>query len=176
MKKLPLVYELWTRDHILFIEGNWYANDFNGLTPPWDDNMVYSFHKYWNYNKENDLDWILPLREEHNVPLWMGESGENSNTWFTDAVSLLEENGIGWAWWTMRKIGDIDSPYAVEINPGYQEILDYWQGNGPQPTEQEAFDAMMQLAENLLIENSKFRKDVPDALIRQVQHRQNHPL
>ena len=98
----------------------------------------------------------------------MGESGENSNTWFTDAVSLFEENGIGWAWWTMRKIGDIDSPYAVEINPGYQEIMDYWQGNGPRPTEQETFDAMMQLAENLLVENSKFRKDIPDAMIRQV--------
>ncbi len=34
--------------HIIFIEGNWFANDFTGLTPPWDDNMAYSFHKYWN--------------------------------------------------------------------------------------------------------------------------------
>ena len=28
---------------------------------------------------------------------------------------------------------------------------------------------MMELADNLLVENSRFRKDVPDALIRQVQ-------
>ena len=153
--------------HILYIEGNSYANDHTGLLPPWDDNLVYSFHKYWNTNKPGDLDWILGLREEHNVPLWMGESGENSNTWFTDAVKLFEDNGIGWAWWTMRKIGDIDSPYAVTINPGYQKILDYWKGAGSRPTEQEAFDGMMLLAENLLVENSAFRKDVPDALIRQ---------
>ena len=33
------------QNHIIFIEGNWFANDFSGLTPPWDDNMVYSFHK-----------------------------------------------------------------------------------------------------------------------------------
>ena len=99
----------------------------------------------------------------------MGESGENSNTWFTDAVKLFEDNGIGWAWWTMRKIGDIDSPYAVDISPGYQKILDYWKGEGSKPTEQETFDGMMQLAENLLVENSRYRKDVPDALIRQVQ-------
>lgn len=161
--------------HILFIEGNSYANDHTGLTPPWDPNIVYSFHKYWNTNNANDLDWILPLREEHNVPLWMGESGENSNTWFTDAVKLFEDNGIGWAWWTMRKIGDIDSPYAVDINPGYQKILDYWKGEGSKPTEQETFDGMMQLAENLLVENSKFRKDVPDALIRQVQTDETKP-
>ena len=161
--------------HILFIEGNSYANDHTGLLPPWDDNLVYSFHKYWNTNNENDLDWILPLREEHNVPLWMGESGENSNTWFTDAITLFENNNIGWAWWTMRKIGDIDSPYAVDINPGYQKILDYWKGEGSKPTEQETFDGMMQLAENLLVENSRYRKDVPDAIIRQVQTDETKP-
>jgi endoglucanase len=162
-------------DHILYIEGNSYANDHRGLTPPWDDNLVYSFHKYWSFNNENDVDWILPLRETYNVPLWMGESGENSNTWFTDAVSLFENNNIGWAWWTVRKIGDIDSPYAVDINPGYQDILDYWQGNGPQPTQEEAFDGMMKLAENLLVDNSRYRKDVPDALIRQVQTNETIP-
>jgi hypothetical protein len=156
-------------NHIIFIEGNSYANDHSGLTPPWDDNMVYSFHKYWNTNNPGDLDWILPLRAQQNVPLWMGESGENSNTWFTDAVSLFEDNNIGWAWWAVRKIGDIDSPYAVDLNPGYQDILDYWQGNGSQPTATEAFNSMMELADNLLVENSRFRKDVPDALIRQVQ-------
>lgn len=156
-------------NHILYIEGNSYANDHRGLTPPWDDNLVYSFHKYWSFNNENDVDWITPLRDTYNVPLWMGESGENSNTWYTDAVSLFEDNNIGWAWWSFRKIGNVNSPYAININPGYQAILDYWQGNGPQPTATEAFDAMMELADNLLVENTRFRKDVPDALIRQVQ-------
>jgi endoglucanase len=162
-------------EHILYIEGNSYANDHRGLTPPWDDNLVYSFHKYWNFNNTNDVDWILPLREQHNVPLWMGESGENSNTWFTDAISLFENNNIGWAWWTMRKIGDIDSPYAVDINPGYQKILDYWKGQGSKPTSQETFDGMMQLCENLLVDNSRYRKDVPDACIRQVQTDETKP-
>ena len=37
-------------NHIVFIEGNWFATEFTGLTPPWDENMVYSFHKYWNTN------------------------------------------------------------------------------------------------------------------------------
>tara|TARA_R110002126_G_scaffold291172_1_gene450691 strand:+ start:23767 stop:27027 length:3261 start_codon:yes stop_codon:yes gene_type:complete len=163
-------------NHILYIEGNSYANDHRGLTPPWDDNLVYSFHKYWSFNNENDVDWILPLRETYNVPLWMGESGENSNTWFTDAISLFENNDIGWAWWTMRKIGDIDSPYAVDINPGYQKILDYWKDEGPRPSEQETFDGMMQLCENLLVENSRYRKDVPDACIRQVQTDETLPF
>ena len=155
--------------HIIFIEGNDYANNFTGLTPPWDDNMVYSFHKYWSTVNENDLDWITPLRETHNVPLWMGESGENSNTWYTDFISLLEKKDIGWAWWTIKKIGDIDSPFSVKLNSEYQKILDYWKGEGDKPTELEAYSAMMQLAEDLLIENCLYRKDIPDAMFRQVQ-------
>ena len=49
-------------NHIIFIEGNWFANDFTGLTPPLDDNMVYSFHKYWNYNDQESIQWMLNMR------------------------------------------------------------------------------------------------------------------
>jgi endoglucanase len=154
-------------NHIIYIEGNDYANNFTGLTPPWDDNMVYSFHKYWSTVNDDDLDWVLPMRDQYNVPLWMGESGENSNSWYTRFISLLEKNDVGWAWWTIKKVGDIDSPFSVKLNPGYQKILDYWKGEGDKPSEQETFDAMMKLAENLLIENCLYRKDIPDAMFRQ---------
>ena len=163
-------------EHIIFIEGNWFANDHTGLTPPWDDNFVYSFHKYWSKNDANDLDWILPLREQHNVPLWMGESGENSNTWFTEAISLFEDNNIGWAWWTMRKVETINSPYSITLNDGYQDVLDYWKGEGEKPTEEEAFSAMMKLADNLLVDNNFFHPDVVDAMIRQIETDETIPF
>ena len=153
--------------HIIIIEGNDYANNFTGLTPPWDDNMVYSFHKYWNSTNSDDLDWILPLREQHNVPLWMGESGENSNTWYTDAVTLFEDNNVGWAWWAMKKIGSVNSPYRIRVNEGYQKILNYWKDGGDKPSEQDAYDAMMKLADNALSENCIYRKGISDALLRQ---------
>lgn len=53
-------------NHIIFIEGNWFANDFTGLTPPWDENMVYSFHKYWTYNNQNSIQWMLDIRDRYN--------------------------------------------------------------------------------------------------------------
>jgi aryl-phospho-beta-D-glucosidase BglC (GH1 family) len=68
--------------HIIFIEGNWFANDFTGLTPPWDNNMVYGPHKYWSTNDQKSIQWVLDIREQYNVPIWFGESGENSNVWF----------------------------------------------------------------------------------------------
>jgi hypothetical protein len=111
-------------DHIIFIEGNGFANDFRGLTPPWDNNMVYSFHKYWSANDGRSIDWVLKIREEHNVPLWMGESGENSNVWFRDAIKLFEDNNIGWSWWSksskiIGKTISFDKNYMIRVNRSY---------------------------------------------------------
>jgi endoglucanase len=155
-------------NHIIFIEGNSFANDFSGLTPAWDTNMVYSFHKYWSFNDTGSIQWVLNLREQQNVPLWMGEGGENSNVWFTDAIKLLEDNGIGWSWWPMKRIETIVGPYSISFTEGYKKVLSYWKNEGAKPTVDEAYAAMMELANNTNSSNCSYQKDVPDAMIRQI--------
>ncbi len=162
-------------NHIIFIEGNWFANDFTGLTPPWDDNMVYSPHKYWSFNTENDLDWILPMRETYNVPLYFGESGENSNVWFRDAINLFESNNIGWAWWPLKKFQSISCPLSVNQSFGWQALLNYWRGNGAKPTAENAKTWLFQMADNLKLEKCIYRKDVTDAMFRQVRSAESKP-
>lgn len=154
--------------HIIIIEGNWFANDFTGLTPPWDNNMVYGPHKYWSFNYKEDIQWVLTLRDQYNVPLYLGESGENSNTWFRDCIRLLEENDIGWAWWPMKKIEAVAGPLSVKKSPEYQTLLNYWNNGGTQPTATFAKNALMDLTEKLKIENCFYQKDVIDAMFRQV--------
>ena len=155
--------------HIIFIEGNWFANDFTGLTPPWDDELVYSPHKYWSFNDRNTIQSALDLRSTYNVPLYLGESGENSNVWFRDAIRLLEDNGIGWAWWPMKKIDNIAGPLSVSMTDGYQTLLDYWSGSAPAPTAAFGRTVLLQLAEEgLLTENCDYHPDVIDAMFRQV--------
>lgn len=154
-------------NHILFIEGNYFATDFNGLTPPWDENMVYSFHKYWNGNTQSSIQYLVDLRNSTNRPLWLGETGENSNKWFVDCVELMKTNNIGWAWWPHKKIESISGPLSAYKLPGYQTLLNYWNGSGGQPSVAFAVNALMAQADQLLIENCVYQKDVVDALIRQ---------
>lgn len=156
-------------NHIIFIEGNCWANNHNGIWPPWDDNLVISFHKYWNYNDQNSIQGFINMRNEHNIPVWLGESGENSNTWFKNAISLLEKNKIGWAWWPLKKVGSVVGPLTINKNEGYAELLDYWENGGNAPSVEEAKAALMQLTEDLKIENCTYHKDVIDAMFRQVQ-------
>ncbi|MEM6344738.1 MAG: carbohydrate-binding protein [Bacteroidota bacterium] len=162
--------------HIIIIEGNWFANDFTGLTPPWDDNMVYSPHKYWSVNDQASIQWVLDMRETYNVPLYLGESGENSNVWFRDAIRLLEDNDIGWAWWPMKKVESIAGPLSAVKNQGYQDLLDYWDGNGSAPSAAVAQASLMQLTENLKLENCVYQKDVIDAMFRQVYSNETKPF
>ena len=162
-------------NHILFIEGNGFANDFSGLTPPWDSNMVYSPHKYWTYNDTASIQWVLDIRAQHNVPLWLGESGENSNVWFTEAIKLFEDNDIGWAWWPWKRIETIVCPYSINSNPNYKAIIKYWKGEGTKPSVEDAVQGLKQLTTALLIENNVYYKDVIDAVIRQPQDETHIP-
>lgn len=154
--------------HLLFIEGNWFANDFTGLTPPWDANMVYSPHKYWSDNDVAAMQWVIDIQNTFNVPLFLGESGENSNRWFRDAIRLLEDLKIGWAWWPLKKVESISCPLSVTKTPEYQMLLDYWNGNGPKPGVSFAKAALIGLAEGLKTENCRYQQDVIDAMFRQV--------
>ena len=152
------------KNHIIFVEGNQFANDYTGLTPQWDDNMVYSFHKYWNPTTLETIQKFLDLRNDYIVPIWMGESGENNNEWYRSAIKLFESNNIGWAWWTIKKIGSESGTMNVTRPKGYQKIIDYWAGKGSKPTRQEATATLMELAENMKLENCKVNYGVLNAL------------
>ena len=153
-------------NHLVFIEGNWYATDFRDLTPPFDTNMAYSFHKYWNENTQASIQGYLQIRNNFRVPLWLGESGENSNPWFHEAVSLMEKNDIGWCWWTHKKIATITSPYSAPLKPAYKRVLAYWQGQAPKPDAAFAKQALFEMADNLALDSCSYHPDVVDALMR----------
>ncbi|NEU09647.1 cellulase family glycosylhydrolase [Flavihumibacter sp. R14] len=156
------------KKHIIIIEGNGWGNNYNGILPTWDDKMVVSFHKYWNYNDQNSIQHFINIRDKYNVPVWLGETGENSNVWFTQAISLMERNEIGWCWWPLKKMG-FNNPLEVKVTKGYQDLLDYWAGKGAKPSASAAYKTMMEMADNTLLKNCLIHYDVIDAMFRQVR-------
>ncbi|HUS02346.1 MAG TPA: cellulase family glycosylhydrolase, partial [Chitinophagaceae bacterium] len=163
------------KKHIIFIEANCWANNYNGIFPLWDNNIVVSFHKYWNYNDQQSIQKFIDIREKYNVPVWCGESGENSNTWFTAAIELFEKNKIGWAWWPLKKFG-LNNPLQVKQNNGYKQLISYWKGQSSKPSREVAFNALMQLTEDIKAEDNVVHKDVTDAMFRQVHSFKTKPF
>ncbi len=151
------------KNHLIIIEGNGWGNNYRGVLPQWDNNMVLSFHKYWNPNTDDAIKGFLDLREKYNIPLWLGESGENNDQWFHDAVRLVEGHGIGWSWWPLKKIGT-NQPLEVIMPSSFEKLVNYWVKNGPRPTEQEAEDGLNALLENIRLEKNIVHRDVLNAL------------
>jgi aryl-phospho-beta-D-glucosidase BglC (GH1 family) len=165
-------------NHIVIIEGNCWGNNYNGMpaAKTFDGNLVMSFHKYWNNNSQGSISGIIDLRNTHNVPVWLGESGENSNTWFTNAIGLVESNGIGWAWWPYKKIGSATGTVTIPKTQGWQTLLDYWKGNGAKPSEEQARIWIMEQVEMMKLENCIIHYDVLDAMFRQVNSTETVPF
>lgn len=155
-------------NHMIIIEGNCWGNNYDGIFPLWDSNMALSFHKYWNNNDVNSIQKMLDYRTTYNVPIWLGESGENSNVWFTEAISLMEKNNIGWAFWPMKKIDNIAGITSVSITDDYKKLLDYWTTRKNKPSKEFVYKTLMQIAENYKMDNLTIKKDVLDSMFRQV--------
>jgi endoglucanase len=155
------------KKHLLIVEGNCWGNNYDGIFPLWDNNMAVSFHKYWNYNDPASIQKFLDIRKKYNVPLWLGESGENSNVWFTQAIRLMTQNEIGWCWWPLKKMG-FNNPLEVKVPAGYSKMLTYWKGTGPKPSQDEVRAALNEVINNIRFENCVLHHDVIDAMFRQV--------
>lgn len=161
--------------HVVIIEGNCWGNNYKGLPPAWDANMVLSFHKYWNRNDEGSIAEIKALRTSYNRPIWLGESGENSNGWFRDAIALVEGDGIGWNFWSLKKIG-FNQPLEIVPGDGWMKIVEWMTGKGEKPAADEAFAAMIQLAENARFDKNIPKPDVIDAMFRQPHDASHRPF
>ena len=116
----PLVEPLYRRtvaairevdtNHIVFLGGTQWNNNFRVFGAPFDAKSVYTFHKYWSDTTQAMVQEYVDFRDRYNVPIWMGESGENTNEWIAAFRRLQERNGIGWCFWPYKKMG---SPRCV---------------------------------------------------------------
>jgi aryl-phospho-beta-D-glucosidase BglC (GH1 family) len=96
--------------HILFLGGAQWDSNFSIFGKPFDANVAYTFHKYWTAPDESVIRQYIDFRERYDVPIWMGESGENTDEWIAQFVKVLEKNNIGWAFWPYKKM---EKPSAV---------------------------------------------------------------
>ena len=149
------------------MEGNGFANNYRGMFPLWDNNLVISFHKYGNFTTKETIQNFLNYREKYNVPLWLGESGENSNTWFTNTIRLMEDNNIGWSWWPLKKMG-INNPLQIKKPQDYGLFVNYCKGEMSKPDSATAQKILNDLLDNIKIDNNIYHRDVTDAMFRQI--------
>ena len=67
------------KDHLIILGGAQWDTNFQVFGPPFDPKTLYQFHKYWSEPNEEAIREYLDFRDRYNVPIWLGESGENTD-------------------------------------------------------------------------------------------------
>lgn len=119
--------------HLIGLHGGDWGNNYNYMepwtfSPNWG--LVYSCHRYgidpaqdWIPNgNPNFISLIIDMinfRDTYNVPIWCGETGENSNEWLTQNIAKLENEDIGWAHWTYKRFDFQENAALMRIGGFY---------------------------------------------------------
>jgi aryl-phospho-beta-D-glucosidase BglC (GH1 family) len=122
-------------NHVVFLGGAQWNSNFRVFGPPFDRNSVYTFHKYWTEPTEEVIREYVDYSEKHDVPLYMGESGENTDEWIATFRQTLERHKIGWAFWPYKKLGKPSCVVTIKTPEGWDRIVAY--ANLPRATYEE---------------------------------------
>ncbi|HEV2213963.1 MAG TPA: glycoside hydrolase family 5 protein [Terracidiphilus sp.] len=109
-------------NHVLILGGAQWDSNFAVFGTPFDKNVMYTFHKYWTAPTTEVIQQYLDFRDRYNVPIWIGESGENSDQWIASFHQTLESNNVGWAFWPYKKM-DAPSAFVSFPKPEYWDEI-----------------------------------------------------
>ncbi|MEJ5261155.1 MAG: glycoside hydrolase family 5 protein [Ignavibacterium sp.] len=112
-------------NHIIFLGGAIWDSDFSIFGEPFDKKLVYTFHKYWTPPTKEVIQSYIDFRDKYNVPIWLGESGENTNEWISEFRTVLEENNIGWCFWPYKKLKSERGVLSVNMPDDYNELIKF---------------------------------------------------
>ena len=158
------------QNHIVFIGGAVWETDFSVFSEPFDDKLVYTFHKYWMPPEQKEIQEYIDFREKHNVPILMGESGENDDAWVRNFRELLDKNEIHWTFWPYKKMDNTRGPMNFDKPEGYDAFVQYAEGDRSSFSKIRALkDSLDGIAPNEIVkvlnqyvENSRFENCFPN--------------
>ena len=140
------------RKHIITLEGHHWATDTEIFTHVYDPKMVIHFHRYGCSPDLSAFQPWLDLSEKLNVPLWLGETGENTMEWFSAMMPLAASLNIGVNMWPWKKMNCENSPCSVIPPAEWQQILEYVR-SGVHPGYEKAQKILGEYLKNMLVEN-----------------------
>ena len=118
-----------------------------------------------HHNGRKYLNW--QYASEHHVPIFIGETGENSDAWIARMVRLWRtgKDGVtaGVLYWTYKKPGGARGDLVtVPWTPGWEAVARYLQDGGSPPPN--AYQAMLDMAAATNAKYETFHPNIAAAL------------
>ncbi|QNK60866.1 cellulase family glycosylhydrolase [Paenibacillus sp. PAMC21692] len=156
--------------HMIILEGVHWSTDWSIFEhafgdDPVDRNVLLQFHKYWNNPDTESIAKYLEFRDRWNVPIFMGEGGENNKDWYAGAFRMFDDHDISWNFWTWKKMDTTNSPCSIRKPEEWPLLVDYLQG-GEKPEPTVARTILWEYLDNMALERCDYQPEVVRALMR----------
>lgn len=125
LKELVKAVREVDKNHLIFLEGAQWDSNFKVFGTPFDNKLVYQFHKYWTDTTKDVIQEYIDFRDKYNVPIYCGETGENSDVWVEGFRHTLEKNNIGWHYWPYKKMDNTAGIITFARPANYNLIITY---------------------------------------------------
>lgn len=112
--------------HVLILAGAQWNTNFK-VYDNWtfDNNIVFSCHIYQCPPSKGSLGGFTAFRDRSQCPMYMGETGENTDEWVEKFRKALESVNIGWTFWTYKRLDATRSFLSVTKPENWQTICDF---------------------------------------------------
>lgn len=134
--------------HMITLEGLHWSTDWSCFTERLDDNLLLQFHKYWNNPDQESIQEYLDLRDRLDVPILMGEGGENNLEWYYSVFKLYDQLDISFNFWTYKKMENQNSIVSFRKPPKWDEFL------AAKLSQKESIQVVQQLLQNVTFDDS----------------------
>jgi len=108
--------------HAVILAGAQWSTSFAAFSRPFDDNAIYSYHKFWAVPARDAVQSYADFGNRWNVPLLIGETGEGSYAWNEKFRLLNEKFGIGWCFWPYKNLDSQTSVVSIREPAGWNLI------------------------------------------------------
>ena len=151
--------------HLVALEGIHWATDTGIFDHVYDPNMVIHFHRYGCPPDLSSLQPYLEVSRRLNLPLWLGETGENTMAWFSAMMPLAFQYGISVTMWPWKKM-DCDNPPCAYAEPAEWDLIRTYLDGGVQPDYGTAQRILNRLLQNIRAENCRINSGIHAQVLR----------
>lgn len=154
-------------NHIVLLGGAQWNGNFNVFKDSkFDDKMMYTCHRYWCDTLQSNIQDFVNFRDSVNLPIYMGETGENTDEWIAAWTRLMERNNIGWHYWPYKKMDSERGMVSIKAPENWNLIVDYTSQDrsnfakirAVRPDQAVVRKAMTDLLENMKFANCNINK------------------
>lgn len=148
-------------NHMIVAEGGWWASQLQfldwtnletqaatGISSKWDDNLVYETHHYvfGNVGLLEELYARDDITNNLNIPLILGEYGEDTNNVIRQMTDWSLSNIAGHFPWSFKKMSHDRTLWTIQPNNAYNQVKNAINSNGTAPAG--SYNAMINFAQN----------------------------